>query len=127
MDDKLERFLGNTVDASILPPHDYADLVRDKVMPIAPPGTGQVHFTDGTITQANESALSFALMKYAKDHKVSDMSSLCVLGFDNSYHGNSIGTLSCSDKMTNLQQVPTFDWPRAPFPEVKYPMATFEH
>lgn len=87
----------------------------------------QVHLNDGTTTQANESALTVALLKYAENHKINDVSQLCVLGFDNGYHGNSIGTLSCSDSRVNLQEVPTYDWPRAPFPKIQYPMAQFEH
>lgn len=66
-------------------------------------------------------------MKYAENHGVQDVSNLCVLGFEKGYHGNSIGTLSCSDENVNLQHVPTFDWPRAPFPKMRYPMAEFEH
>jgi adenosylmethionine-8-amino-7-oxononanoate aminotransferase len=58
------------------------------------------------------------MMKYAKDHNIDDLSRLCILGFENGYHGNSIGTLSCSDPATNLQKLPTFDWPRAPYPKL---------
>ena len=53
------------MDASVLPTDDYADLLRDNVMPIAPAGMTQVHLNDGTTTQANESALTVALIKYA--------------------------------------------------------------
>lgn len=71
--DVYDRFVANRVDASVLPPEDYAELLRDNVMPIAPPGMTQVHLNDGTTTQANESALTIALLKYAKDHgKTSD-------------------------------------------------------
>ena len=115
------------MDASTLPTDDYPELLREVVMPIAPPGMTQVHLSDGTTTQANESALTVALLKYAELHKVEDVSNLCVLGFENGYHGNSFGTLSCSDPRVNLQEVPTFDWPRAPFPKIKYPMADYEH
>lgn len=94
-------------------------------MPIAPPGMTQVHLNDGTTTQANESALTIALLKYADLHGVKDVSNLCVLGFENGYHGNSVSTLSVSDERVNLQGVPTFDWPRAPFPKIRYPMADF--
>ena len=55
------------------------------------------------------------------------MSNLCVLGFEHGYHGHSIGTLSCRDERVNLQDVPTFDWPRAPFPKIQFSMAQFEH
>jgi 4-aminobutyrate aminotransferase / (S)-3-amino-2-methylpropionate transaminase len=111
----------------VLPTDDYADLLREVVMPIAPPGMNQVHLNDGTTTQANESALTVALLQYAKNHGVEDLSNLCVLGFENGYHGNSIGTLSCSDARVNLQDAPLFDWPRAPFPKMQYPMAEFAH
>jgi 4-aminobutyrate aminotransferase / (S)-3-amino-2-methylpropionate transaminase len=123
-----DRFVTNRVDASSLPSEDYADLLRDNVMPVAPAGMTQVHLNDGTSTQANESALTVAILKYAQDHgRVNDVQSLCVLGFENAYHGNSIATLSCSDPHVNLQQVPTFDWPVAPLPKLQYPIADFEH
>lgn len=86
-------------------------------MPVAPKGTKQVHFTGGTISQANEAAMSIALLKYAKDNK-KDASKLTILGFENNYHGDSIGALSCSDESTNMKNLPTFDWPRAPFPKI---------
>jgi adenosylmethionine-8-amino-7-oxononanoate aminotransferase len=72
------------------------------MMPIAPAGMTQVHLNDGTTTQANESALTVALLNYAEDHGIQDASNLCVLGFEHGYHGNSIGTLSCSDDRVNL-------------------------
>jgi hypothetical protein len=68
--DTYDRFVANRVDASILPPHDYADLIRENVMPVAPPGMNQVHLNDGTTTQANESALTVAMIKFAKDHNI---------------------------------------------------------
>jgi adenosylmethionine-8-amino-7-oxononanoate aminotransferase len=85
-------------------------------MPVAPQGMHQVHLSDGTTTRANESALTIAILKYAKDHKVADASNLCVLGFQNGFHGSSVATLSASDPETNVQAVPTYNWPRAPFP-----------
>lgn len=115
------------MNVNYLPPEEYADLLRDSVMPIAPKGTSQVFLTDGTETQANEAALLNAVAKYAKDHGTKNPSNLVVLGFENAYHGNSIGTLSCSDRTANVQNLPTFGWPRAPFPQMKYPMAEFEH
>ena len=33
-----------------MPPDDYADLLREVVMPIAPEGMKQVFLTDGTMT-----------------------------------------------------------------------------
>lgn len=33
-----DRFLSGRADLSTLPPSDYADLLREKVMPVAPSG-----------------------------------------------------------------------------------------
>jgi 4-aminobutyrate aminotransferase/(S)-3-amino-2-methylpropionate transaminase len=118
----FDRFLINNMSAE-LPTSDFPDLLRANVMPIAPSGMRSVHLTDGSCTQANESALSIAMVKYAKDHKVADLADLCVLGFEHAYHGTSIGTLSCSDERTNIQGAPLLNWPTAPFPKMKYPMA----
>ena len=76
---------------------------------------------------ANEQALTVAMLRYAKDHSISDLSSLTVLGFKNGYHGNTIPTLSCSDPTLNIHNSPTFDWPIADFPNTKFPMSTYEH
>ena len=61
-----------------------------------------MHLSNGSITSANEDALATALTKYAKDHNINEVSSLSVLGFENGYHGNSVHTLSCSDKAVNV-------------------------
>ena len=99
--DLYDRFLGNNSNLTNLPPDDYEDLLREVIMPIAPEGMRQVYLTDGTMTHANEAALLLAIAKYARDQGINDVSSLCVLGFENGYHGNSIGTLSCSDTSAN--------------------------
>lgn len=82
-----DRFVTHKVDANALPPNDFADLVREMVMPVAPKGMLQVHLGGGsTGAEANELALAVALRHYAKAHSV-DVGSLCVMGFDNSNHG----------------------------------------
>ncbi len=55
------------------------------------------------------------------------MSNLCVLGFENGFHGNSLNTLSSSDPITNVNESQALDWPLAPFPDLKYPLAPNEH
>lgn len=97
----FDRFIVNNM-SSELPSMDFPDLLRNNVMPIAPQGMRSVHLTDGSCTQANESAISIAMVKYSKDHKIEDLTKLCALGFQHSYHGTSIGTLSCSDERTNI-------------------------
>lgn len=36
--DLYDRFITHKVDVNSLPPHDIADIIRDHVMPAAPPG-----------------------------------------------------------------------------------------
>jgi 4-aminobutyrate aminotransferase-like enzyme len=100
--EKYDRFVTHKVNANTLPPQDFADLIRENVMEAAPNGMNQVHLGGGsTGTEANELALSVAMRHYAKQHGVTDLGSLCVLGFNNGIHGNSTGTLSCSSVDAN--------------------------
>ena len=58
--DKYDRFLGGSVDCNNLPPHDYVDMLREQVMPVAPNGMTQVHLSDSA-TSANDTAIGVAL------------------------------------------------------------------
>jgi 4-aminobutyrate aminotransferase / (S)-3-amino-2-methylpropionate transaminase len=61
-------------------------------------------------------------MNHKRDYK-----SLSVLGFEKGSHGQSIATLSCSDREVNTGNLPLYDWPVAPLPKFKYPYAEHEH
>lgn len=104
-----------------------ADVIRDNVMPSAPPGLGQVHLGGGaTGAEANELAAAVAMKKFAAKNGVASMSALCVVGFDNSNHGTTTGTLSFSSAGANPDGLPAFPWPKAEFPKMKYPFAMNE-
>jgi len=120
--DLYDRFVQGRIDLSTMPSHDVADILRENMMPVAPNGLKQVHLTDGSITAANEAAMSIAFLRYAEQHK-RDYAKLSVLGFEHGSHGNSVATLSCSDEAVNTQNISTFDWPVAPLPNLKYPLA----
>lgn len=121
-----DRFLQGSLDLTNAPPSDFNDILREKVMPVAPHGTGSVFFADGSTTNANEVAISTALMTYAHKHG-KEISTLQVIGFENGSHGQSVATLSCSDKAVNRFKLPTYNWPIAPMPKMQYPLAKFEH
>lgn len=110
-----------------MPPQDFADILCEDVMPVAPPGLDQVHLCDGNSTTANEVALSTAIMAYAIRHNKSNYGDLSVLGFSRGAHGCSVATLSCSDAQANAGNVPTYDWPVAESPKILYPFAKNEH
>lgn len=44
------------------------------------------------------------------------------MGLSGANHGESISAKSCSDAIFS-KGLPTFDWPIAPLPEMKYPYA----
>lgn len=102
-------------DLTNCPPNDFNDLLREGVMPVAPSGTQSVFLADGSSTSANEIAISTALAAYAKANG-KEISNLQVLGFENGSHGQSVATLSCSDKAINRLNLPTYSWPIAPLP-----------
>ena len=92
-------------------------------MPTAPIGQTYVHFASGdSETHANELAVSIAMKHYAKAHGIDDMSKLSVVGFNNANHGTSTTTLSFSSDDANTSGEPTFSWPRAEFPKMKFPL-----
>jgi len=120
-----DRFLQGKVDVGSVPPSDYSDLLRENVMPVAPAGTTQVTLADGSATTANELAIGAALETYASAHNRS-AATLSVLGFENGSHGQSVATLSCSDRAVSGNSGPTLDWPIAPLPKLKLPYAAHE-
>ena len=86
----------------------------------------QVHLGGGnTAAEANELALSAALTQFSADQGI-DLSKLSVLGFDNSFHGSTTATLSCSSPAVNSHNLPAFPWPKGEFPQLKYPLYSFE-
>lgn len=122
-----DRFMTHKVDISTLPPNDMADLIREKVMPCAPAGLNQVHLGGGnTAAEANELAMTVALNHFAQQSG-KGVGELFVLGFDNAHHGSTTATLSVSSAAANPNSLPAFPWPKAPFPQMQYPISDFEH
>ena len=115
------------VDANSLPPHDFADILRDQVMPAAPRGMVQVHLGGGSsAAEANELAVAAAFRHSSAAHGL-PVNKLVAVGFDNSHAGNTTGTLSFSGAAANTHGLPAFPWPKMEFPQLKYPLAQFEH
>ena len=111
--DLYDRFVTHKVDANSLCPDDMADIIRDTVMPAAPPGMLQVHLGGGSSgAEANELAVAAAFRKVSKDHNIA-VNKLVAIGFDNSHAGNTTGTLSFSAADANPNGLPAFPWPKA--------------
>ena len=88
---------------------------------------------------ANENALKVGFMRYAENQRGGPYtdedaaSSLknatpgspeySVLSFNGAFHGRLLGVLSCTrSKPIHKVDIPSFDWPAADFPQLKYPL-----
>lgn len=50
-----------------------------------------------------------------------------ILSFEGGFHGRTFGSLSTThSKAIHKLDIPAFDWPTAPFPNIRYPLSEFE-
>jgi 4-aminobutyrate aminotransferase / (S)-3-amino-2-methylpropionate transaminase len=120
-------------------PPEYLLPGVEKIMTRAPPGLNRL-FLSMSGSEANEIAFKMAFMKYRRDQRGGDtftekelMSSLVnaepgspnlsILSFNGSFHGRLFGSLSTTrSKSIYKIDIPAFNWPVAPFPELRYPL-----
>jgi 4-aminobutyrate aminotransferase/(S)-3-amino-2-methylpropionate transaminase len=131
------------------PQHDWARILRESVLRVAPRGLNQV-FTAMAGSDANETAYKAAFIWRRQherggphvdftDHELSSAMEnaspgspqLSILSFKTAFHGRLFGTLSTTrSKAIHKLDIPAFDWPQATFPELRYPLddpANAEH
>ena len=124
------------------PQHDWASILETGVLKVAPKGLDQV-FTAMAGSDANETAYKAAFMwrrmqerggqdvDFSADEISSSMNNhspgspqLSILSFKSGFHGRLFGSLSTTrSKPIHKLDIPAFDWPQAPFPHLKYPLA----
>jgi 4-aminobutyrate aminotransferase/(S)-3-amino-2-methylpropionate transaminase len=122
------------------PPHDWAATLRSTLLKAAPKGHDQV-LTSMSGSDANELAYKAAFMwkrgqQRGRDVEFTDAElkssmvnsspgapNMSILSFTKSFHGRLFGSLSTTrSKPIHKIDIPAFDWPCAPFPELKYPL-----
>lgn len=110
-------------------------------MAVAPEGMDNV-FTVMCGSCANENAFKTAFMYKAakrrgdRDFSVQELSScmkneapgspddMTILSFNQAFHGRLFGSLTATaSKAIHKVDIPAFDWPKATFPQLKYPLA----
>jgi len=141
-DPKNMAHLVNRPALGNLPSKDWVDRLRSTLLSVAPPGLAHVQ-TMSCGSCANENALKMVFIAYMrrkragvapteleKDSSVMNQAPGCppltILSFDRAFHGRTIGALSCThSKWTHKMDVPSLDWPIAPFPEYKYPLSKY--
>lgn len=126
------------------PSHDWASILETGLLKVAPPGMNQV-FTATTGSDANETAYKAAFIyqamqkrggpqvEFSEQELTSSMANegpgspnFSVMSFRSSFHGRLFGSLSTTrSKPIHKLDIPAFDWPRATFPTLRYPLEDF--
>ncbi len=127
------------------PQHDWARILQNGVLKVAPKGLNQV-FTAMAGSDANETAYKAAFMWKRRqerggpdvDFTAEEISTsmnneapgsphMSILSFKYGFHGRLFGSLSTTrSKPIHKLDIPAFDWPQAPFPMLKYPLHEHE-
>lgn len=123
---------------------DWVSSLVDGILRVAPPGLNQV-FTAQSGSEANELAFKAAFMYYrrlqrgegvewseneiktAMRNQSPGSPELAILSFSKSFHGRGFASLSTTrSKPVHKMDIPSFKWPEAPFPALKYPLEDHE-
>ncbi|ORE04360.1 4-aminobutyrate aminotransferase [Rhizopus microsporus var. microsporus] len=137
---QFQTAIANRPALGVSPNIDWVDSVKSAFISVAPKGMSNV-FTVMCGSCANENAFKTAFMyKAAKkrgqaDFSVQELEScmknqapgspedMVILSFQQAFHGRLLGSLSTTaSKAIHKIDIPAFNWPKAPFPKLKYPL-----
>lgn len=141
-DPKNASMLSQRPCLGVLPPMDWSNRLQDTLMRVAPDGLTDVN-TLMCGSCSNENAFKAAFIWYRTKQRggpatLEDLTScmsnsspgspeLGILSFSGGFHGRLMGCMSTThSKAIHKVDIPAFDWPVAPFPELKYPLDEFE-
>lgn len=125
----------------MMPPMNWPEHLETVIARAAPRGcTNLVTMLCGS--SANENAFKAAMIHYENQRRGDDLthtneelsscmvnqgpgcSQTTILSFTGAFHGRTFGALAAThSKPIHKLDVATFDWPVAPFPKLKYPLA----
>uniref|UniRef100_A0A4X1T6U6 4-aminobutyrate--2-oxoglutarate transaminase n=1 Tax=Sus scrofa TaxID=9823 RepID=A0A4X1T6U6_PIG len=126
----------------ILPPENFVEKLRESLLSVAPKGMSQL-ITMACGSCSNENAFKTIFMWYrSKERGQSAFSKeeletcminqapgcpdYSILSFMGAFHGRTMGCLATThSKAIHKIDIPSFDWPIAPFPRLKYPLEDF--
>jgi len=128
----------------VMPPLEYARQCQRMMKEMAPAGLDRVQ-TMLCGSSSNENAFKAACMAYQAKKRIAEgrgpaefneeeiessmanqapgAPQLTIMSFKGAFHGRTLGCVSATrSKPVHKLDVPQFDWPEAPFPELKYPL-----
>lgn len=141
--DEMISSIVNRPALACFPQSNYKDILEEGLLAAAPPGMNRI-WTALSGSDANETAFKAAFMyQHAKlrqtkeftaeelssvmDNKTPGASDMVILSFDKGFHGRTFGALATTrSKAIHKLDIPTFPWPKAEFPQLKYPLDQFE-
>lgn len=139
---QMASALINRPALACFPPAEYAEILKDGILAAAPSGMDKV-WTALSGSCANETAYKAAFIYQATkkrgsmdfsdeeltsvmENRAPGSSDLVILSFDKSFHGRLFGSLSTTrSKALHKLDIPAFNWPKALFPALKYPLNEF--
>uniref|UniRef100_A0A8C5R8U5 4-aminobutyrate aminotransferase n=1 Tax=Leptobrachium leishanense TaxID=445787 RepID=A0A8C5R8U5_9ANUR len=137
----LSAFI-NRPALGILPPDDFNVNLKESLLSISPKGLQQV-MTMSCGSCSNENAFKLIFMWFRKKERGLNMVTqeeldscminkfpgcpdYSILSFMGGFHGRTMGCLATThSKAIHKLDIPSFDWPIAPFPKLKYPLEQF--
>uniref|UniRef100_A0A8C2K922 4-aminobutyrate aminotransferase n=1 Tax=Cyprinus carpio TaxID=7962 RepID=A0A8C2K922_CYPCA len=126
----------------ILPPENFPEKLFESLLSIAPSGMNRVQ-TMACGSCSNENAFKSMFIWYRnKERGYASPSEqevgtcminqspgcpdLSILSFMGAFHGRTMGCLATThSKAIHKLDIPSFDWPIAPFPKLQYPLEEF--
>ncbi|KAI5459663.1 hypothetical protein BGZ63DRAFT_415194 [Mariannaea sp. PMI_226] len=129
----------NRPATGFFPRQDYTQILQEGILKVAPPGMPHVWMALSG-ADANEGAFKAAFIWYRRRDTWTDEEletcmlnqspgspNLAVLSFKSGFHGRSFASLSTTrTKAMHKLDIPSFNWPQAQFPKLKYPLEDFK-
>jgi len=131
--------LANRPALGVIPPMDWGPELKAIIQQVAPAGLNDIT-TMGCGSTANENAFKAVFIKWMDRHRNGGAPSqeeldscmlnqapgcpkLSILSFWGAFHGRTFGCLATTrSKPVHKLDIPHFDWPMAPFPQLWYPL-----
>jgi len=142
--DEMLTSLVNRPALGAFPGDNWGERLKEVMMKIAPRGTDNI-ITMMCGTCSNENGMKLMFMKYAEKMRggrvdftpeelrtamtgeMPGIPKMCVISFDGSFHGRTIGCLSVThSKPIHLVDIPLMGWPSCRYPRYKYPLGEHE-
>lgn len=139
---RFDWALGFRPALGVAPPPEWVEHVEG-LMRVAPSGATHV-VTVTTGSEAVENAIKAAFIRHARvrrgnappaaneleacmSNAQASANAMQIVSFDGGFHGRSLGALSLTrSKPIHKLDIPAFNWPKLPFPELQFPLELHE-